>query len=460
MIRSEVSQIFRSYDIRGIVGQDLNEEIMEHIGLAFGTCIKKDAVIAHDVRIHSQDMKDAFVRGFLSSGHSIEDCGLLSLGAGMFHAWKSKRDFAFITASHLTREWNGVKFFHGSGAGFIEKENMNVRDKFLLNKDAKIPRQKDAQVKTQSNGPLVEKYVNFLASKVKIGKKIDVALDCGNGCACLFAPRLFKKVGCNVEVLFGDIDGTFPNHLPDPLEKEIFLLKQIVVGHDIGIAYDGDADRTALVDDKGGFMTPEETSFVILTELLKKEKGDIVANVECTRIIDVIASRFERKVIRVPVGHTFLMNAVHTHKAAFGVESAGHYALPYFVPFDDAMVIGLYVANVLSKRAEKLSELRKDIPNAFFERLSYKCPDDVKFDIIKSLSNKLAKDFENINTMDGVRIDFDNGWALLRISNTSPVIRLTIEGITEQDKKNLQKTFIEYLRSEMASYGLGLVSEH
>ncbi len=454
-MNSDIAHIFRSYDIRGIYRQDLDEEIMQKIGHAFGSFIKKDASFAYDARVHSPDLKDAFLKGFLLSGKSIEDCGLLSIGSGMFHAWQSKKEFAFITASHLPKEWNGVKFFHSSGAGFVEEENRKVKDIFFSGPAPK----KNGHSTSAISAAIINKYIKFLNSKIKIGKKLDIVLDCGNGCACLLAPKLYKEAGCNVKVLFGDIDGNFPNRAPDPLESELGLLKKSVPGHDIGIAYDGDADRTALVDDKGKFMLPEETSFIILSELLKKERGPVVANVECTRSIDAIAQKFGRKVIRVPVGHTFLVDAALKNKASFGVEVAGHYTIPYIIPFDDAMIIGFYVSSVLAKRGEKLSELRKAIPKSYSERLSYSCPDNVKFDVIKNIAGRLKRDFKHVNTMDGIRIDLDNGWMLLRVSNTAPVIRLTVEGESEKDKKSLHKTFLKYLEDEMSSRGLKLAIE-
>jgi phosphomannomutase len=454
-MEKDVSHIFRSYDVRGIVGQDLDEEIMEKIGRSFGLLCKENIDLAYDIRTHSPALANAFESGFLGSGHDIENCGMLSMGSAMFHAWQSNQDLAFITASHLPKEWNGVKFFHKTGAGYIEKENMLVREIFLKNPASK----KSGRSHSYGSKKIIDNYVRFLSSKIKMKRKLDVTIDCGNGCACILAPKLFEASGCKTKVLFGNVDGNFPNRAPDPIEKELSVLMKDVKGKDLGVAYDGDADRTALIDDKGQFMAPEDTSYVILSELLKAHKGDVVATVECTRVIDKVAAKFGRKVIRVPVGHTYLIDAVHRHKPAFGVEASGHYAMPSIIPYDDAMVIGLYVAHVLSIREEKLSELRKGIPKAFFERLSFSCPDNVKFDVIKSMSLSLKRDFDNVNTMDGIRIDQDDGWVLIRVSNTGPVIRLTVEGDTEKAKKQIQKTFLQYLENDMKTRGLKMVPE-
>ena len=454
----DVSHIFRSYDIRGIVGKDLSPDIMRRIGQAFGSYVKQDIMLAHDCRTHSTILKTAFMEGFLSCGLDIEDAGLLTLGAGMFHAWKNEKIYAYITGSHLTKEWNGIKFFHANGIGFIDDTNRKIRDKFF---DGKFL-SGDGKSVTSDNTGIVKKYRDYLLSKLRLRNKISVVLDCGNGCAGLIAPRLFREAGAETSVIFEELDGDFPNHLPDPQDFALVELKKRVVetGSDIGIAYDGDGDRTALIDDKGNFTSPEETSCLILSELLKTQKGDVVANVECTKAIDMIAAKFNRKVIRVPVGHTFLMDAVHKHKASFGVESAAHYCIPYFVPFDDSTVVGLYAAQILSEREEKLSDFKKRVPKYPFARVSFECPDSLKFGIIKNIAAKASKEFRQVNTMDGLRVDIENGWALLRASNTSPYVRLTVEGVTENDKKGIQKMFLDYLKEEMQKHGLELIPEH
>jgi phosphomannomutase / phosphoglucomutase len=455
---ADVAHIFRSYDIRGIAGQDLTPEVMRRIGQASGTLLRQDIVVSYDMRVSSQKLKNAFIKGFLSTGCNVEDAGLLSLGTGMFHAWQGKKIFAYVTGSHLPREWNGIKFFNASGIGFIEEKNRKVqkayfRGKFISGK---------GELTCKKNREVIDKYKKFLLSKIRFNGSISVVLDCGNGCAALLAPELFREAGAKTKVIFSELDGTFPNRSPDPQEFALTKLKKEVVktGADMGIAYDGDGDRTSIIDDKGDYTSPEETSYFVLSELLKTQKGDIIANVECTKAIDKVAGKFGRKVIRVPVGHTFLMDAVHKHRAAFGVEASAHFCMPYFVPFDDATVIGLYTAAILSRGEEKLSEFKKHMPKYPFERVSFECPDNLKFEIIKTIIKKMSAEFKNVNTMDGLRVDFDSGWALLRASNTSPYIRLTVEGTTEKSKKTIQKQFLDFVKEEMKKHGLELVPEH
>jgi len=225
------------------------------------------------------------------------------------------------------------------------------------------------------------------------------------------------------------------------------------------VAYDGDADRMAVVDDSGRTLTPEEASYIILSELLKTRKGPIIANVECSRVIDKIAEKFKSKVVRVPVGHTFLMQAVHKERAVFGVEKSGHYTLPFLFPFDDALAISYYAACVISRREGKLSKLMEEIPKFPFGRFSYACPDSKKFQVIENIKKKLSAEYKNVNTMDGVRIDLKNGWVLFRASNTGPVIRLTVEADTLKDFGSIKVDFMKILETEMKKFGLGLAEE-
>jgi phosphomannomutase/phosphoglucomutase len=290
--------IFRSYDIRGIYGKDLTDEIMKGIGNALGNYLKANVVLARDCRLSSQKLRDAFVKGFLETGWNVTDVGELPLGAGMFYAWKNRTAFAYITGSHLSKEWNGVKFFHANGIGFIEKENIRVRDLYL---NGPIVASRAGRV-LKPGWEVVPEYRKYLVSKIKAKRGIRVVLDCGNGMAGLIAPDVFRAAGFEVEVIFEKPDGNFPNRSPDPIEDPLAELRKRVLKADVGIAYDGDGDRMAIVDNKGKKLTPEQASYFILTELLNNEKGIVIANVECTRAIDIIAKKFRRPVKRIRGG--------------------------------------------------------------------------------------------------------------------------------------------------------------
>ncbi|MBI2971159.1 MAG: hypothetical protein HYY37_01925 [Candidatus Aenigmarchaeota archaeon] len=444
MITKDVSHIFRSYDIRGIYGKDIDEDMMCRIGGAFAACVPGErVVVARDARVSSPLLQRAFMKGL--AGKTAVDAGTVPLGAGMFHAWENKMPFAYVTASHLPREWNGVKFFHETGAGFSQAENERIRDTFL-----ETPPAAHAAVARALHTGVLSAYAEFLLGKLHARRTLSVALDPGNGCAGLIVGDMFRSAGFGTVVVNERVDGGFPGRTPEPNKDPLVALKEAVkdAGAALGIAYDGDGDRMVLVDDRLRILAPERTAYFILTGLLEREQGPLIANVECTRTIDDIGKKFGRQVIRVPVGHTFLVEAAQANSAAFGVETSGHYVIPSLVPFDDALAVSLYAACMLSARDEQLSAIVDAIPDIPFKRLEVPCKDDAeKFGIVGKLRQQLARQYKSVNTMDGVRVDFPDGWVLIRASNTSPVIRLSIEGRTPGIIRRLESQFKEQIHA-------------
>ncbi len=437
----DISHIFRSYDVRGIYDKDLNEEIMQRIGGAFAQFTGKDVIVAMDVRTHSATLSGAFIRGVTEAGRNATFIGAMPLGVGMHYAW-NRQNYAYITASHLPPEWNGVKFYHESGVGFFEKENNQIRDIVLSNSMANAKEKGKAE--NGDSKKIIDDYKKYLLSKVRLEKKEKITLDTGNGCAGIVVRDLFTRAGFETEVIYEEIDGTFPNRNPEPGEDPLVELRK---RKGLGIAYDGDGDRMLLVY-SGTVIQPEQTAYIILSELLKKEKGPVVANVECTRLIDDIAEKFQRNVMRVPVGHTFLVQGVFEHNACFGVETSGHYIIPPLMPIDDSLAVSLYAAKIISETGN-VEKLLREMPHYPFERMNFECDDRKKFIVIENLKKKLSKEYKNVNTHDGVRIDFPEGWVLIRASNTGPLIRISIEADSEKDLEKLKEEFTKIVKREM-----------
>ncbi len=444
-----VDHIFRSYDIRGIYGKDLDEEIMRRIGNAFGQVAKTETVvIARDMRLSSETLRNELISGLLSSGKDVVDAGLVPLGVGMFHAWQHKMEFAYITASHLSKEWNGVKFFHASGIGYLEHENYEIRDVFNKGETTKP----EGSASEESAEKIINDYISYVSSKIKLTKKLNVVLDCGNGMASLVAPELFRKAGAEVEVVYGDLDGSFPNRNPEPAEDELTELRKKAGEADLGIAYDGDGDRMLLVDNRGRKVNPEQTAHLLLVGSLKNVQGPIVANMECTRAVDKLASKLNKKIIRMPVGPHYLVDYAEKNKACLGIERSGHYVVPSIFPFDDSLAISLAAASSLSEAGKRLSEIADEVVMDPFKRINVDCADEKKFTVIERLKQKFSKEYD-INVMDGVRIDLSDGWILLRASNTSPTIRLTIEADNDERLQSMEKEFSQILREEIKNSG-------
>ncbi len=441
--------IFRSYDIRGVYGENLTDGMMENIGnLICQYSEKKDFVVARDGRLSSPALSEALIRGVRKAGGNVTDVGVNPLGSGFFRAWKSGMIFLYVTGSHLGKEHNGVKLFRPNGEGFREEEIMRIRDMY---KEGRFIERKEGKLEVVDSRKVIDGYIDYLLSRIRPKRRMRIILDCGNGAASLIAGKLFKKAGFEVKVLFGELDGNFPNRQPDQMKDPLDALKEGVREHDLGIAYDGDGDRMTPVDDRGRKLEPEQTSYVILSEVLGKEKGPVVANVECTRMLDDVAGRFGRRVERIKVGHTFLAETIHKLGGAFGVERSGHFMLPSLIPYDDSLAISYYMACVLSSQDRKLSEIVDGMKSSPFDRDGFECSDSVKFRVIENLQKRFGEEFERVNTMDGVRVDFPDGWVLIRASNTSPKIRITVEADNEERLREIKERFAKELKKEISA---------
>ena len=451
------AHIFRAYDIRGIFNDDLYPETMLKIGLALGSYAKKrgkkNVVVGNDIRSSSRVLTNTLVAGLLSSGMGVTSAGTTSFGVSAFCGWQLKKDItAYVTASHLPPEWNGVKFYTGAGIGFSADENEEIRDIVLEGKEHE-GRAYWNEIGDYQEVDLKNEYIEYIAERFEgngknIFKKRRIVLDCGNGSMGLVAPDVMKRVKLNTDaLLFVTPDASFPNRPSELTEDSLGTLKEEVKRKkaDFGAAFDGDGDRAVIVDDKGRMLSADQCGVIIAKNLLRDRNGIVLANVECSMLIERELEKLGGKIERIPVGHTFLTKEANERNAVLGIESSGHYVIPSLFPFDDAMIIPLKIAEILAETGKKLSELVDALPTFPKERMNLECGDAVKFEVMHALADHLANEYgtDRINTMDGIRIDFlEEGWALIRVSNTSPLIRVTVEGATEEVKEKLMKTFV------------------
>jgi len=448
------THIFRAYDIRGIFNDDLYPETMLMIGLALGTYAgkrdEKSVVVGNDIRTTSPLLSNALISGLLSSGIDVTNAGTTPFGVCAFSGWRLKKDIvAYVTASHLPPEWNGVKLYTGEGIGFSAAENETIRDIVLDGKGKEVSW---SEVGNHREVDLRAEYIEYIAERfdrdIFKGKKI--VLDCGNGSMGLVALDVMKRVNLKAEALFSKPDPSFPNRPSEPTDASLGVLKAEVNRKraDFGVAFDGDGDRVAIVDDSGRMLSADQCGVIIAKALLEARKGTVLANVECSMLVERELERLGGKIERIPVGHTFLTMEASKRNAVLGIESSGHYVIPSFFPFDDAMIIPLKIADILVKTGKKLSELVDELPKYPKVRKNLQCDDDAKFEVMRVLAERLAKEYgaDRINTMDGIRIDLkeeeEEGWVLIRASNTSPLIRVTVEGATEEIKEKLMKEFV------------------
>jgi phosphoglucosamine mutase len=419
--------IFRAYDIRGIYGESLTISVMEDLGKAVGSMHKR-VLIGADLRHSSPELKKAFVRGFKTTGSELFVGPDGSAGMVWYNAHLKNAVRAYITGSHLEVEWNGLKLHYPNGVSTTPEEMKAMEDIY----EKKDFREGESRVE---NVDLSEKYYELLTESFKA--KCNPIIDFGGGAATKGIPDVWRKIAKKAHFLFEKTDPFLKVRSPEPNEKTLIKLKEKVVGKDIGIGYDGDADRAAFFDDKAKRVLPEVMVVLMAEEM---DKPRIVMTVECSNVIrDCLP---DAKIYTVPVGHGFVTPACMEHKANFGVESSGHFVVGKYSYYDDAVLASMAVTDKLDG---KLSRFTKKLPEYSYEQINFKVTEDRKAPLMEKIREEMEKDYE-IDAMDGIKVIFDDGWALIRPSQTEAKVRLTIETKTRSRLENLKKQFSGMIR--------------
>ena len=429
---SSWTHMFRAYDIRGIYGKDLTTDFAETIGKAFGTIIGsgKKLAVGRDVRIGSEQLKNAVVKGLVSTGCQVDDLGIVTtpiLYFGIAH--KHKDGGVMVTASHNPAEWNGLKLCRekgvivGQGTGMEEIKEIIAKGKFS-------EAEKKGKVETYEG--IVGEYAKFVLDKIKIEKKLRVVLDTGNSVSGIVAPKLFRQTGCRVEVINEELDGTFPSRSPEPTEASLQQLISAVkkARADFGVGYDGDGDRAVFVDDKGRVLTGDYTSVIFAQAFITKGKRKVVYDVSCSSAVEEAIKAKGGIPVVERVGRPFMMDRALREKAVFGGERSGHFYFPDIYGLDDGTFASLKMAEILSRAGMPLSRMVDKIPKYYSSTVNVSFPDEHKFTVIKRLKAKFEEKGFQIIDIDGVKAQDENGWVLLRSSNTEPLIRIFAEGKT------------------------------
>ncbi len=432
--------IFRAYDVRGVVNKDLTSEIMTKIGLAYGTYLngKAKVVVGRDARTSSKIFESAFVAGLASAGCDCYCTGLLPIPIVNFKIWKLSYDGAYITASHNPPEYNGVRFRHKDGSGYTD-ENQEIK-KIFINKKFKLASWSNlGEVYYLDTSSIIREYSDFLLSRISFERELNVVLDLGNGASCISTPYIFREAGHNILTINSQPDGTFPGRPSEPNKETLKDLSSIVKAKqaDFGAGYDGDGDRVIFVDDKGRVVQTEKIGIIICREILKRKKGIVIANISCSMIVEEEIEKLGGKVIRTRVGDVFIAEAIKKHNALFAMETSAHFFMPEFYIFDDPTLISLKLAEILSKENRKLSELVDEIPSYPMITKNFPYADEIKFKVVEKVTENLKKEGYTLDLTDGAKIIFEDGWALLRPSNTTPLIRACVEAKSNKRVKEL-----------------------
>jgi phosphoglucosamine mutase len=431
--------IFRAYDIRGVYGKDLTEEVIQTIGRALASYVggrNKTVLVGKDVRLSSDPLGKALTGGLLSGGLDVEDIGTVTTPILNFASAHYGRDGGvMVTASHNPPDWNGLKIWTKNGFISMGMGMEALRDSALKGEFKPSPRGRLRQ-----NPNAIPDYINYVSEKTKIGRRLDVVADPGNGSCCLLMPNVFKKTGLNATVINGEPDGSFPAHSPEPSEETVSEVQKLVLRQraDFGVGFDGDGDRAIFVDEKGR-MVSNTAIFIILAEhFLRKTKGAaVVYEVSCSLAVEETIKALGGKPVLCRVGHTYIVDEITKADAVFGGETSGHFYFRDVYGFDDAVYTSLKIAEVLSKKGVEFSEVVDSIPQ--YPRIplkNYACPDEKKFRVVEDLAREFAEAGYRTVIIDGVKVVEDDGWFLIRISNTQPLVRLTVEAKTQEALQN------------------------
>ena len=447
--------IFREYDIRGVAGESITEEVVERIGKAYGTMIVEaggtEVSVGYDCRKSSPSFRDALCQGINSTGVDVVDIGMVTTPMVYFSTFASGVDGGvMVTASHNPSQYNGLKLCVGQnslfGKGIQEIRRSVEKGKFKTGKGK--TRQTD----------IVGQYLEFFEQNLDIKPGIRVAADGGNGTAGIACPQILRRFGCELHELYMDPDGDFPNHHPDPtVEENLSDIKKKVVeaGLDVGLAFDGDADRIRIVDERGNSMSGDMLLLVYSLDLLKTNPGaTIIGDVKCSGNLFTKIREAGGNPIMWKTGHSVIKDKMKRENAELGGEMSGHiFFKNRFFGYDDALYAGLRFLEILSKTGKKASELLSGLPKTFATpEIRIDCPDEIKFQVTEVVKKKLGEQNEVID-IDGVRVEYPDGWGLLRASNTQPALVLRFEAQTEPRLAEIRETVERMLKETIAEIG-------
>lgn len=457
-------EIFREYDIRGIWGKDLTQEIVYKIGRAFAVylkgILKKEKIkisIGRDVRLSSPAIFEALQKGLLGSGIDIVDIGICPTPLQYFSLFCLPVDGGImITGSHNPPEFNGMKLSSGKETLYGEKIQEIRR---IIEKGDFIKGEGKSETFR-----IIPEYKRYIKNNFSSFERIKVVVDAGNGTAGLVAPELIRKLGCEVIELYCEPDGNFPNHHPDPtiMENVKELIEKVLSSHsNIGIGYDGDADRIGIVSDKGEVIWGDRLMVLFAREIIEeqraKSKGGraeppiFVGEVKCSQIMYDEIKKLGGKSIMWKAGHSLIKQKMKETRALLGGEMSGHifFADRYF-GYDDAIYTSLRLLEILSKNGKPYSidRLLSDIPKSISTpEIRVQCPDDIKFKVVEKVKETF-KDYP-LNDIDGIRVQFEDGWGLIRASNTQPAIVLRFEAKDTDSLGKIRGLIEERLRKAM-----------
>ncbi|MEE9446738.1 MAG: phosphomannomutase/phosphoglucomutase [Arenicellales bacterium] len=437
-------EIFKAYDIRGIVDQSLTVETVTLIGQALGsTALEagvKEMVIGRDGRLSGPKFAEALAKGMMASGIDVIDIGLVPTPVLYYATYELGTGSGVeITGSHNPPEYNGLKMMVDGVT--LSGDMIQTLKQRILDGDLKTGSGKLRRVE------MLDKYIERITSDIKLDRPMKVVIDCGNGVAGAIAPQIFKAIGCETTELFCEVDGNFPNHHPDPSQPENLIdLIQAVKDTDseFGMAFDGDGDRLGIVTKAGDIIWPDRQMILFARDVLSRNPGaEIIYDVKCTRTLPDAITAAGGKATMWKTGHSFIKAKLKETGAAMAGEMSGHiFFKERWYGFDDGVYAGARLCELLSKLSDTPTEVFNALPDTLNTpelRLEFEEGEHYKF--IEKLQALADFPDAEVHTMDGLRVDFEGGFGLVRASNTTPMLIMRFEANDEATLKDIQEQF-------------------
>lgn len=439
--------VFREYDVRGVVDQDLNEEFVFNLGRAIGTYADQHKVktmsIGRDCRLSSDAYHNFLIQGLNSCGIDTIDVGLCATPMLYFSIRHLKTDGGvMVTGSHNPPEFNGFKICIGHDTIYGD----NIQDLRKIIESNRFAAGRGGS----RNQDISKDYEDYLFENVFINKKVKVIVDAGNGVGGRFFLPLLQRLNYDVTDIYCEPDGRFPHHFPDPtvednLEELIRVVREQKA--DLGIAFDGDADRLGVISDKGEIIWGDKLLLLFSRYILQdKPNSTIIGEVKCSQVLYDDIKKHSGRPIMWKAGHSLIKAKMKEEKAALGGEMSGHifFADRYF-GYDDAIYAALRLLEILSQTGKQISSLLSDVPQTFATpEIRIDCPDDKKAEVVDKIKSHY-RNTPGVIDIDGVRIPFKEGWALVRSSNTQPIIVLRFEASSSEALQAIRREVEELL---------------
>ena len=451
---SNKKRLFGTFGVRRTANDVLTPEFATRLAACYGTQIKGTVAVGGDTRTTSPMLMQAVIAGLLSSGCNVVDLGILPTPGVQYAVRKYYDGGVMITASHNPPKYNGIKFLDEDGIGIPDDMELAIEKLYFDEEPERVPYYEMGEI--SHNDQIIDEYIDEAISKVDVeairDANLKVVVDCGSGAGCYTAPYLIRKLGCDVTTLNSQADGFFPGRDPEPIEENLGELITVVkeLNADIGLAHDGDADRTICIDEKGNFVLGDKTFSLVEKQMLKENNGGtIVTTVATSQAIYDIAEEYNGKVIATAVGDLLVARKLKDENGLFGGEENGGLIFPDFVYGRDAVMTVAKILEIVAKEKKPISELVSELPVYYASKMKIECPDDEKEFVMDSIADEVKNTTEyKLDLTDGVKILKDDGWMIIRPSGTEPIFRCFAESDSQMKA------------DEMTDWGISLIKKY